>query len=124
MRRLGGSTPTVRPVGGSDVVYIELTRPDWAMPMTTPSVTWRLDGQLVADAANSLSFPLARRPLSPATHRLTAKVGGGSRGAGAETRTWTIDNTPPDGVVHAVAADRLGRGPKGPSTSSIAISSR
>ena len=65
------------------------------MPMAMPSVTWRLDGQVVADAASSLSFPLARRPLSPATHRLTAEVGGGSRGAGAETRTWTIDNTPP-----------------------------
>ena len=106
------STPTVRPVGGSDVVYIELTHPDRAMPMAMPSVTWRLDGQVVAGAANRLTFPLARRPLSPGTHRLTADVGGGPRGAGAETRTWTIDNTPPT-VVHALAGDRLDRGPRG-----------
>ena len=97
VRRLGGSTPTTRPVGGSDVVYIELTHPDRAMPMTVPPITWRLDGQVVADAANSLTFPLARHRLSPATHTLTVTLAGagGARGAAAETRTWTVDNTPP-----------------------------
>jgi hypothetical protein len=97
-RKLAGSTQTQRPVGSTDVVYIDLTHPDRPLPMITPAVTWRLDGQPVADAANRLSLPLAPRRLAPGTHTLEVTLGqtpGGARGAGVETRTWTVDATPP-----------------------------
>jgi hypothetical protein len=93
-RRLAGSTPTARPLGGTDVVYIELNHPERAMPMATPAVAWRLDGQVVTDAANRLAFPLAARRLPAGSHTLAVTVGEAA-GDGAETRTWTIDNTPP-----------------------------
>jgi hypothetical protein len=92
--RLAGSTPITRPLGGSDVVYIELTRPDRSMPMRIPRITWRLDRQPIAEASNRLSVPLASGGLTPGTHTLTVTVGEG-RADDVETRTWTIDNTPP-----------------------------
>jgi len=122
-RRIGRSTPTARPLGGSDVVYVELTHPDRAMPMLTPAIAWRLDGQVVAGSANSLTFPLGRRRLSAGTHKLTVTLEGAARGTGADARTWTIDNTPPtvsytlsppvasipaaDGAVHVFHRDQF-----------------
>jgi hypothetical protein len=97
-RQLSGSTQTARPIGGTDVVYIELSHPDRSMPMRTPAITWRLDGKVVTEAANRVSFPLAPRRLTAGKHTLTVTLGeasGNSQGSDAETRTWTIDSTPP-----------------------------
>jgi hypothetical protein len=92
--RLAGSTRTSRPIGGSDVVYVDVTYGSAG----APRITWRLDGQVVPDADNRLSLPLASLRLAPGTHTLTASVGAspdGARADAADTRTWTIDNTAP-----------------------------
>jgi IgA Peptidase M64 len=92
--RIAGSTQTSRPIGASDVVYVDVAYG----AAGAPRITWRLDGQAVADADDRLSFPLASRRLAPGTHTLTASVGASTdaaRGDAADTRTWTIDNTAP-----------------------------
>ncbi|HEV2779310.1 MAG TPA: M64 family metallopeptidase [Actinophytocola sp.] len=71
------STPTDRPVGGADVVYVETTHPVDHIP----AVTWTLDGNPVAASGNSLAlkdFRLSGR------HTLTAA-------AGSSSLTWTVD---------------------------------
>ncbi|MEV0587604.1 M64 family metallopeptidase [Nonomuraea sp. NPDC050310] len=76
------STPTERPVGGTDVVYVETTHP----ARSVPRVTWTLDGTPVGDGGPALDLePLA---LKPGTHTLTATAGG-------QSRTWTVDATAP-----------------------------
>jgi hypothetical protein len=98
-----GSTQTTRPVGGADVVYIEIGAgaeqpiPGMFPSLTAPVVTWRLDNTIVADAANQLGFPLAARRLAPGTHALTATLGppGAVRPAADRMRSWRIDNTMP-----------------------------
>ncbi|HUF46311.1 MAG TPA: hypothetical protein VMM93_00780 [Vicinamibacterales bacterium] len=87
-RRLAGSTQYERPIGGRDVVYLDLTAPGAPAPMMLPPITWQLDGQPVADAIGQLTFPLDLHRLSPGTHTMAVRVGD-------ETRTWTVDNTPP-----------------------------
>jgi hypothetical protein len=72
------STPTGRPVSGSDVVYVETTHPLDRIPV----VTWTLDGQPVAGAANG-SLALKDFRLT-GRHTLTATVG-------SAMRAWTID---------------------------------
>jgi hypothetical protein len=92
---IGNSTQTDRPIGSTDVVYIEPPPlPENAMfPLV--QTTWRLDDRVVADVANKLSFQLAQRKLSPGTHRLSVTVGSTGPGDPEDTRTWTIDNTEP-----------------------------
>ena len=91
-RRLAGSTPTTRPVGGADVLYIELTHPDQSMPIAAPAIAWRIDDKVVTAAAGKLSLALTSQSLAPGSHTATVTVGSGSD---VESRTWNIDNTPP-----------------------------
>lgn len=96
--RIGMTTDAKRPVAGTEVVYIELTHPDPAVPdpmLVSPSVNWTLDGHAVLDASGALSFALAPRHLSPGTHRLTVSVGLTGGSTPPDTRSWTIDNTMP-----------------------------
>ncbi|WP_214317231.1 M64 family metallopeptidase [Nonomuraea sediminis] len=72
------STPTSRPVGKNDVVYVETTHP----AATVPAVTWRLDGKQVGDSGSDLNLS----GLTGTT--LTASLGG-------QTLTWTIDGALP-----------------------------
>lgn len=69
------STPTTRPVGGHDVVYVETGDP-------AAEVRWTLDGKR---AGTGPDFALDE---SRGTHTLTAKTGG-------TTLTWTVDATGP-----------------------------
>ncbi|HEX5071160.1 MAG TPA: M64 family metallopeptidase, partial [Vicinamibacterales bacterium] len=96
--KIGVATQTTRPVGGTDVVYIELTHPDAgsADPMIAlPSITWTLDGRALAGANGAMSLPLAARRLTPGTHRLEAAVGLAGGRQAPDTRTWSVDNTMP-----------------------------
>jgi hypothetical protein len=71
------STPTDRPVGGTDVVYVQTTHPVDQIPLAT----WRLDGAPVGSPGNDLALA----PLGLiGRHTLTASVG-------SATRTWTVD---------------------------------
>jgi hypothetical protein len=85
-----GSTPTIRPVGGTDVVYVETTHPrDRVL-----TVNWKLNGKVVANTRNSRSLPLTPLKLGPGTHSLSATIGDPGK-PGAETLEWVIDNTGP-----------------------------
>lgn len=77
------STPTGRPAGGEEVVYVETTHPAAQLP----AVTWTLDGERVGDTGGDLD--LGALDLAAGTHTLTAAVG-------ADTRTWTVDATAPN----------------------------
>jgi hypothetical protein len=86
------STPTDRPVGGEDVVFVETTHPTDRVL----DVTWRLDGQVVANPTNSRNFDLGERNLAAGTYVLSATVTDPADPAGvSETRTWTVDNVLP-----------------------------
>ncbi|WP_026416591.1 M64 family metallopeptidase [Actinomadura oligospora] len=73
------TTPTDRPVGARGVIAAETTHP----ATSAPRVAWRLDGRPV-QADRDLRLP----PLRPGTHHVTATVG-------SETKSWTVDATPP-----------------------------
>jgi hypothetical protein len=73
------STPTTQAVGGTDVVYAEVTHPvDHSL-----GIEWRLDGAVVDTGGNDRAVDLEPLGLT-GTHTLTATVGD-------ETRTWTVD---------------------------------
>jgi hypothetical protein len=76
------STPTDRPPGRDDVVYVETTHPAAAIP----DITWTLDGERVKGDAADLD--LGELDLAPGPHTLTAALGG-------RTLTWAIDAEPP-----------------------------
>jgi hypothetical protein len=84
------STPTDRPVGGEEVVFVETTHPTDRVL----DVTWRLDGAVVPNPANSRNFDLGAQDLAPGTYALSATVTDPAGGA-SETRTWTVDNVLP-----------------------------
>ncbi|MFC0622608.1 M64 family metallopeptidase [Kribbella deserti] len=73
------STSVDHPVGGDQVVYVETTQADDAVP----AVSWQVDGKPVANPGNDRDLELAPLGLT-GRHTLTASVG-------ASTRTWTID---------------------------------
>ncbi|MCK2238552.1 MULTISPECIES: M64 family metallopeptidase [unclassified Crossiella] len=77
-------TPTNRPVGGGDVVYVQTTRP----AAQEPPVTWTLDGRQVSTAVDNRDLNLKSLKLTPGRHTLTATTG-------AATRTWTVDAQAP-----------------------------
>ncbi len=79
---LRSSTPTDRAVARDEVVYVETTHSDDAVP----SVTWTLDGATLRETDAHLD--LSALDLAPGNHTLTASAGG-------DTRTWTVDNTLP-----------------------------
>ena len=54
------STPTDRPVGGDEVVFVETTHPTDRVL----NVTWRLDGAVVPNPANSRNFDLGAQNLA------------------------------------------------------------
>ena len=86
------STPTDRPVGGDEVVFVETNHPTDRIL----DVTWRLDGQVVPNAANGRNLDLGARNLAAGTHALSATVTDPAAPGGAsETRTWTVDNVLP-----------------------------
>lgn len=74
------STPTDRPLGRADVVYVETTHP----AQTVPQVTWTLNGARY----EGTDLDLGELDLKPGTHTLAAALGG-------QTLTWTIDATGP-----------------------------
>ncbi|HEU5470548.1 MAG TPA: M64 family metallopeptidase [Actinophytocola sp.] len=78
------ATPTGRPVGGTDVVYVETSHPRDVIP----PVTWTLDGRPIAAPGNDRELALAGLGLS-GRHTLTAT-------AGASSRMWTIDARRPE----------------------------
>ncbi|MCP3800941.1 M64 family metallopeptidase [Allokutzneria sp. A3M-2-11 16] len=78
------STPTDRPVGGEDVVYVQTSRP----VAQQPEVTWKLDGKLVSTSVDGRDLDLGALKTAKGQHTLTAMVG-------ERTRTWTIDATGP-----------------------------
>jgi hypothetical protein len=73
---VAGATQTDRPVGGTDVIYVETPQP----------VRWTLDGQ--PQQTTSSRFQLARQNLTPGTHTLVAQAAG-------RTFTWRVDNSKP-----------------------------
>ena len=86
------STPTDRPVGGEEVVFVETTHPTDRVL----DVTWRLDGTVVPNPANSRNFDLGGQNLGSGTHTLSARVTDpASPGGASETRSWTVDNVLP-----------------------------
>ncbi len=78
------STSTATAVGRNDVVYVEITHPSGP----APAVTWTLDGNPVANPVNSRNLRLSNLTIAPGSHTLVAKTGD-------DTRTWTVDATPP-----------------------------
>jgi hypothetical protein len=86
------STPTDRPVGGEEVVFVETTHPaDRVL-----DVSWRLDGEVVPNPENSRNLDLGARNLAAGTYILSATVTDPADPGGAsETRTWTVDNVLP-----------------------------
>lgn len=96
------STPTDRPVGSTDIVYVQTTHPE----NRALSVTWRLNGEPVANPVNSRSLDLAQLDLEVGVHRLTATVTDPAKpDAGSETLSWTVDNVAPS--VRADLSDPL-----------------
>lgn len=88
------STAVDRPVAGDQVVYVETTQADDAVP----AVSWQVDGQPVANPGNDRDFDLAPLGLT-GPHTLTASVG-------SSTRTWTIDAAEPV-VTHKMSKPLL-----------------
>jgi IgA peptidase M64 len=90
LRWVAGSTVTTRPVGGSDVLYIDLAHPD-GMLTFVPPITWRINGKVVDSAKNKLTLPLASQSLEAGSHIVDVRVGPST----LDTRRWLVDNTPP-----------------------------
>lgn len=88
------STPTNRPVGGTDVVYVETTHP----VDVVPPVTWTLDGRPVAAPGDDRSLALRGFGLT-GRHTLTASVG-------SATLSWTVDAAGP-AVDHELSTPLL-----------------
>jgi hypothetical protein len=92
------STDTAHAVGGTDAVYVETTHPT----SHVLNVTWRLDGRVVPNPANSRALNLAAQNLSPGAHRLSATVTDPERSGELQARSWTVDNTGPT-VTHRLS---------------------
>ncbi|MGW0200532.1 M64 family metallopeptidase [Nonomuraea sp. NPDC003201] len=75
------ATPTDRPLGRADVVYVETTHP----AATVPEVTWTVDGR---PAGTGTDLDLGRLNLQPGTHTLVAALGG-------QTLNWQVDASLP-----------------------------
>ncbi|MEU8221240.1 M64 family metallopeptidase [Kribbella sp. NPDC048915] len=76
-----GSTPTDHPVSADEVVYAETAQ-------SAGAITWKLDGQPVANPGNDRDLDLAPLELT-GRHVLTAQ-------AGDQTLTWEVDGVDPD----------------------------
>ena len=88
--RFTESTPTTRPISGTEVVFIETTH------RRQPSrVTWRLNGNVVRPEGNDRAFDLSQQNLRSGTNKLTATLTAWESQTAADTREWTVDNTMP-----------------------------
>ena len=85
-----GSTPTDRPVGGDEVVYVQTGHPSDRVL----SVSWELDGQGVA-ASTDRTLDIGELGLAAGTYELTATVTDPAAGGGSEVVTWSVDNVLP-----------------------------
>lgn len=85
-----GSSPTERPVGGKDVVFVETSHPRDQVP----DVRWSLDGDPVEDGDGSGSIDVAALDLDPGTYELRATLHA-TDGSQVDERTWTVDNVAP-----------------------------
>ncbi|HEV7649286.1 MAG TPA: M64 family metallopeptidase [Actinophytocola sp.] len=105
------STPTDRPVGGSDVVYAETTHP----MDSVPPVSWSLDGHPLAVNGNDRAVSLAPLGLT-GRHSLSASMG-------SSMLTWTVDAASPS-ASYELSAPLLASGAEhiynGPFTMSLA----
>lgn len=97
--RFTSSTPVTRPVAGTDVVFVVTSHPE----DRHLTVDWSLNGEPIArregDSASRRMVELARLKLPVGTHRLTATVSDTNDPrvkSATDTRSWTIDNTPPE----------------------------
>ena len=79
-----GSTSTEHPVNADEVVYAETTQ----SATSQPAITWRLDGDVVANPGNDRDLDLEPLHLT-GRHTLTASAGG-------ETLTWSVDGVEPE----------------------------
>jgi hypothetical protein len=87
-----GHTQTERPVGGTDVVFVETTQPGDRVL----EVRWTLNGLEVPVPEGSRHFHLAHYGLAEGTHTLRATVSDPMNPEGeSESLTWVVDNTPP-----------------------------
>ncbi|TDD68095.1 peptidase M64 [Jiangella aurantiaca] len=85
------STPTVRPVAGDEVVYVETTHPaDRVL-----DVAWTLNGQAVASTGDARTLDLGALDLPAGTHELTATVTDPAAPGASDTVTWTVDKALP-----------------------------
>ncbi|MBB6170953.1 hypothetical protein HNR23_001013 [Nocardiopsis mwathae] len=80
---------TERPLAADEVVYAQTTHPSDRVP----EVVWELDGARVATSADGRTLDLGALDLSGDGHRLTATADPGA--PDPDTRTWTVDATPP-----------------------------
>ena len=86
------STPTSRPVGATDVVFV--------VPSSYgPEVEWSINGIVLKSPGNSWTVDLGDQKLRPGIHKLSLILRSRARSAGPAspdlTREWTIDNTMP-----------------------------
>lgn len=83
------STPTDRPAGHDEVVFIETTHASDRVF----DVTWRLNGEVVSDSTGK-TLPLADLNLDVGAHTLTATVTDPA-GPGSDSISWVVDNVGP-----------------------------
>ena len=86
------STPTDRPVGGREVVFVETTHPTGRVL----DVAWLLDGRAVPNPHNSRTVDLGMMGLPEGTFELKAVVTDpADPNGGSDRRTWVVDNVLP-----------------------------
>ncbi|WP_127792362.1 M64 family metallopeptidase [Agromyces sp. LHK192] len=101
------ATTTDHASGTQDVLYIETTHPEGRVL----DVTWRVDGQVVANPYNSRNLRLAPLGLSGGEHTVTATVTDPEfPDAGSDVQTWTVDGQGPsvDAAITAPIASSVG----------------
>jgi len=86
------STPTIRPVSGQEVVFVETTHPSDRVL----TVTWSLDGQVIPNTNNSRCLNLSQLHLPEGTFQLTAILADPAEPNGqTDSLTWSVDNVLP-----------------------------
>jgi len=86
------STPTIRPVGGQEVVFVETTHP----ADSVLTVSWSLNGKVLANPFNSRCLNLAKLNLPQGTFKLTATLADPAEPNGRmDSLTWYVDNALP-----------------------------
>ncbi|WP_116952568.1 M64 family metallopeptidase [Jiangella endophytica] len=86
-----GSTPTIRPVSGDEVVFVETTHPaDRVL-----DVAWTLNGAAVAATGDGRTLDLGALDLPAGTHELTATLTDPAAPGASDSVAWTVDNALP-----------------------------